>query len=168
MNVVITILKAPSLRNSCHNFLLRTTMTIKVILILNLKLATLTSKRRGRGRRREAGKKPQAISGGMDVLNTQREVKRSCSTAARVDVKLFPISGRVWKFNFTAGETISNKHREEEEEEGRRKREGRGQTVNPRLRSHGLSQTPGGGGVKGGGGGKIASLKVRNSSAAET
>lgn len=58
----------------------------------------------------------------MDVLNTQRGVKRSCSTAARVDVKLFPISGRVWKFNFTAGETISNKHREEKRK--RRRREG--------------------------------------------
>lgn len=36
-----------------------------------------------------------------------------------MEVKLFPISIRVWKFNFTAGETISNKHGEEEEEERR-------------------------------------------------
>lgn len=86
-----------------------------------------------------------------------------------MDVKLFPISGRVWKFNFTAGETISNKHREEKRKRRRRREGGRERGGAKRLihvsDSHGLSQSPGGGGVKGG---KIASLKVRNSSTAET
>lgn len=84
------------------------------------KISDVDKQRRGRGRRREVGKKTQTISGRMDVLNTARG-ETEFQHAARVDVKLFPISGRVWKFNFTAGETISNKHREE-----KRKRRGGG------------------------------------------
>lgn len=97
-----------------------------MIVILNQKLAMLSS---SGGNAKGGGKKnPRTISGGMDVLNTAQG-ETEFQHVAPVDVKLFPISGRVWKFNFTAGETISNKHSEEEEEEeqeGRRKREGRG------------------------------------------
>lgn len=97
---------------------------------------TKVEKQTGCGR--QVKKKSTTLSGGMDVLNTGR-AEKECRHEAPVEVKLFPISIQVWKFNFTAGETISNKHGEEEER--RRKRAGRGQAVNPRLRSHGLSDT---------------------------
>lgn len=99
---------------------------------------TKVDKQRVCGRR---GKKQNTnTEWGMDVLNTVR-AETECGHAVPVEVKLFPISIRVWKFNFTAGETISNKHGKEVEEELRRKRAGRGQAVNPH--SHGLSQTSG-------------------------
>lgn len=99
-------------------------MTIKEILILNLKLAALTSSGGAGGGEGRREKNTQTISGGMDVLNTARG-ETEFQHAAGVDVKLFPISGRVWKFNFTAGETISNKHREEKRKRRRRREGGR-------------------------------------------
>lgn len=83
MNVVITTSNAPSLGNSCYK--------LQVIVILNQILAMLLS---SGGDAKGGGKKPRTISGGMDVLNTARG-ETEFQHAAPVDVKLFPISGRV-------------------------------------------------------------------------